>query len=249
MRRHLLLTVTALLLLLTSCGDSGGSDADGPNPTTSTSSAGTGGSSSKTTTTVAEVEGDLLEAGDLPTPWVAATDTAVHTFKNLGREGASAASVTCPKSITDAVEGNTQCAAYTDEGGPYVGLTVAAPDGTPRTTTLLCQTGDAESLDFTAFATLDAKVASSGLGASDMDGRAFEAKAYTTGAGSDWFVIRRPAGQDCPVLWDLGADDGTLKGVAAIGAVLLPLADGPTCVFVVPEGLRTRPPEAGFCMP
>ncbi|MEO6628213.1 MAG: hypothetical protein ABIP03_06535 [Aquihabitans sp.] len=245
MRRILLLTVP-VLFLLASCGGSGTSKEADPTAPTTTTLAGTGGTAPATTTTVAEIDGDLLEPGKLPAPWAAATDTTVHTFDNLTSHGASASAVSCPASLTAITEGNTQCTAYADEGGPFASLTATAPDGSARTT-LLCQSGGADSLDFTAMAAIDAPVAVAGAGAVDIDGRAFAATAYTVGSTTEWFVARRPAGQDCPVLWDLGSDDGTLAVVSALGGVLLPLVDGPQCVFVVAEGLRTRPAKDGIC--
>ena len=60
--------------------------------------------------------------------------------------------------------------------------------------------------------------------------------------------MRRPAGAPCPVVWDLGIDDGTLAATASTGGATYPLVEGPSCTRLVPEGLLVKPGTTdGIC--
>ncbi len=138
----------------------------------------------------------------------------------------------------------TQCTAYADEGGPYLGLDVRANGGEEHVT-LYCQSKDKA---FTPSLTIEGRVAAAGPGASDGKGRYFNAMAIEISGGVHWFVVRRPAGEDCPVVWDLGADDGTLAASSSIGGATFPLVGGPSCTLLVAEGLMVKPGRSdGVC--
>jgi hypothetical protein len=221
-------------------GGDGGAAADAPAttveaPTTTTS----------TTAAEAPADGTLLEATDAPPPWTPAQGATV-SFTALAEPGVGASSITCPATLAPAPGTSVQCVVYADEGGPYAATTVG-PNGGPSTVTLLCQEGDVESLDFSATLQVTGRVATTGPGATDGQGRFFSALAMELDDGVHWFVLRRPAGEDCPVVWDLGVGE-SIGASSSLGGATFPLADGPTCTRLHADGLVVKAGSAdGIC--
>jgi len=210
MRRSLLLTTALLLALAAACGGSGSADDAGDTTTVPvTAAVDDPGASSSTTASSAPAsvsrDGTVLEPGELPAPWVTVTDGATVTFGALNKPDVPQASAACPAGLEKVAGASTQCTMSNDDGGAYASIRTTLGDGS-STTTLLCQEGD--SLDFTEAFSLAAPLLASGPGAVDADGRTMQAQSFTVGSAPRWFVIRRPAGQDCPVIWDLGAGKG-----------------------------------------
>lgn len=267
MRRTLaLLVLLAVAIAGTACGGSnGGSDkADNTRPTgggsdrstsapatsptatsaTTTSATTTSAPSGPTTTTPEGGADTVLKPGDAPDPWSEASGEPL-IVEALPSDGTSASAIPCPPQAPTAPGTSTQCTVYQDEGGLFVSSHVKAADGT-ETTTLFCLAGEAYSYEPTL--TVTGRLAATGPGATDSEGRSLSAIAVEVDDGVHWYAIRRPASEKCPVVWDLGVDDGSLAASSSVGGATYPLADGPACVRLVEEGLLVKPGSAdGIC--
>lgn len=246
-RTATLLMLVGLVLVGAGCS---GSDAGGAGPPSTVGQGGVAGSGGPSTTTTAggrdtttapATAGRVLKPGRAPLPWAKAKKGTALTFASLGKADASASAVTCPTGVPSGPGISTGCTVFQDEGGAYAGLSVRT-SGSLEQTTLLCQKGDDPT--FTPSLTIEGRVAMVGPGAVGSGGRAFSALAIETADGVHWFAIRRPAGERCPVVWDLGLDDGTLKVASSVGGATYPLVTGPTCAALVKQGLEVKPATA-----
>jgi len=184
----------------------------------------------------------VLEPGATPAPWSEATGEAI-TVGALARPDTGATSVPCPQGISPGASA-TQCTAYADEGGAYVGLRATTPAG--EVTTLYCQAEGERT--FEPAVSIASPLASFGPGIADGEGRFSQAFAFKVADGIHWYAVRRPDGEACPVVWDLGVGDGTLAAVSSLGGATYPLADGPSCTRLVSKGLVVKPGSAdGIC--
>lgn len=245
------IATAVLLLLAAACGDGGGSEESAPPPpssgeaeagdTTSPEPAGVPGT---TVTTDAAVDGTLLEPGDPPAPWTAVQGDEI-TATALAEPEVGASGISCPAGVELVPGVSIQCTAYDDEGGPFLGISRRPNEGV-ETNTILCQVGDG--MAFAPSLEIEGRLAVAGPGAGDGEGRFFHTKAIEVGDGVHWFVLRRPGGEACPVVWDLGLGDGTTTASSSVGGATFPLADGPSCTRLAPEGLVVKPGSAdGIC--
>jgi len=237
-----------LVLSLASCGGGGGGSSAPPSTmpgdaaaTTSTSTAKASNESSADDSQVAD--GALLVPGPVPAAWVKATGTPV-ALAGGAADGRSAV-VPCPAGVPTVAGRSTQCTAFDDEGGPYATVRSHNAKGVQQTT-LYCQRGTGS--DYAPTRTITGRVAASSPAVDDDGGRSFGAVAVESADGVHWYAFRRPVGQDCPMVWGLGIDDGTLAVKASGGSASFPLLGGRTCVVAVAKGLQvTWATKAGTC--
>ena len=231
-----------LALSLTACG--GGGDSSTPPSTTpgdaatSTSTATTSNESSADDSQVAD--GSVLVPGPVPAAWVKATGKHV-TLPEGAADGRSAV-VPCPAGVPTLAGRSTKCTTFDDEGGPYATVRSHNAKGVQQTT-LYCQSGTGSV--YAPTRTITGRVAASSPAVDDA-GRSFGAVAVESADGVHWYAFRRPVGEDCPMVWGLGIDDGTLAVKAAAGSASFPLLGGRTCVVAVKQGRQvTRATKAG----